>query len=259
VIKKTLNPAWHEAFVWKGFRAELFTSTLKMRIKDYDGLVDRADMLGSSEIELKDFATSMEPTLVTVDLTKEGADYTGTVDLRISWGYIPRPKERSPRRAGSHDSLADRVRVRVSLMNATGLLAADKNGLSDPYCKLQCIKDKFSSRVCKKTLDPVWEQDFQFKGNKDELLASPIKFELFDKDVSRVGSGPTLLCPCPLSCSTRLEMAAPCGRGLGSRCCAAQDGCPLRTWAWIPLLTGRRQQRRLAGEGGAHNLKGFFA
>lgn len=48
------------------------------------------------------------------------------------------------------------VRVRVYDMQAKGLRPADSNGLSDPFAKLKCGKEKFQTDVAKETLDPVW-------------------------------------------------------------------------------------------------------
>ena len=50
----------------------------------------------------------------------------------------------------------------VSLVEAKGLVAADKNGTSDPYCTLELGKQKFRSKTVKKTLDPKWGQAFKF-------------------------------------------------------------------------------------------------
>ena len=47
------------------------------------------------------------------------------------------------------------------MLSCTGLLAADSNGLADPYAKLRVGGVKKTSRVIKKTLEPVWEESFE--------------------------------------------------------------------------------------------------
>ena len=53
----------------------------------------------------------------------------------------------------------------VLLKSATGLLAMDRNGLSDPYCTLKTrdSSQRFTSEVKPKTLNPVWGSRFTFR------------------------------------------------------------------------------------------------
>eukprot|EP00966_Prymnesium_polylepis_P076921 1782584-Prymnesium_polylepis.1 len=67
-------------------------------------------------------------------------------------------------------------------MAGVGLLAADKGGTSDPYVRLTLKKMERRSRVQLKTLDPVWEEDFVWKGTKAELLGATMSVEVFDSD-----------------------------------------------------------------------------
>lgn len=103
---------------------------------------------------------------------------------RGRWGYVAKPKKGfvSGLIPKMGEASPDRVRVYVCLMSASGLRAADKNGLSDPYCKILYNNQKLQSSVCWETLDPVWEQDFQFKLAEAALPSSPITFQLFDKE-----------------------------------------------------------------------------
>ena len=50
----------------------------------------------------------------------------------------------------------------IQLVEAKGLAAADKGGTSDPFCTLELEKQKYKSKVEKKTLDPKWGQAFKF-------------------------------------------------------------------------------------------------
>ena len=52
-------------------------------------------------------------------------------------------------------------------MEATDLPAMDLNGTSDPYVKVYVLPDKkkkFETKVQKKSLNPVFDETFNFKG-----------------------------------------------------------------------------------------------
>lgn len=53
--------------------------------------------------------------------------------------------------------------LRVAVLGAEGLLAADSNGLSDPFAVVTLASGiKAKTKVIKKTLDPTWMQGFEF-------------------------------------------------------------------------------------------------
>ena len=53
--------------------------------------------------------------------------------------------------------------LKVRIKCASGLKAADKNGLSDPYLIVQWGKKSQKSQVSPKTLEPTWDEEFEFK------------------------------------------------------------------------------------------------
>jgi hypothetical protein len=63
----------------------------------------------------------------------------------------------------------------VWLSHGTGLKATDKNGLSDPYVRLYLGGATVRSQVIYKTLDPCWDESFQFIGTLGALLAEPLR------------------------------------------------------------------------------------
>ena len=93
------------------------------------------------------------------------------------------------------------VRLQVRLVSATGLMAADSNGLSDPYARVRVAGTQQDSRVVPLTLDPVWDEDLHFEATVHELLSSSLSVEVRDRDrfgkhdslgVAHVDLGPVL-------------------------------------------------------------------
>ena len=70
----------------------------------------------------------------------------------------------------------------VHLQQATGLKAGDRNGLSDPYVKLTLGRQTKKSKTISKTLNPTWDEAFEFRGVLRELLATPLQLECYDAD-----------------------------------------------------------------------------
>ena len=66
----------------------------------------------------------------------------------------------------------------MTLQRGSGLLAADANGLSDPYVKLSLRGERRKSRVVRRSLEPVWEQTFEWSGPRAELLHAPLSLEV---------------------------------------------------------------------------------
>ena len=75
------------------------------------------------------------------------------------------------------------VTLRVMLQHASGLKAMDRNGSSDPYAKLTLRGETRTSKTVKKTLNPRWDEHFEWRGSLRELLAAPLQLSLFDYDM----------------------------------------------------------------------------
>lgn len=60
------------------------------------------------------------------------------------------------------ESINNMGKLRVDILDASELPAADRNGYSDPYCKFELNgKDVFKTKVQKKTLHPAWNEFFE--------------------------------------------------------------------------------------------------
>jgi hypothetical protein len=68
----------------------------------------------------------------------------------------------------------------VRVIEATGLVAADRSGVSDPYVRITFEQQKKQTKVIKKTLAPVWNETFEFEITDPASTAS---FEIYDHDL----------------------------------------------------------------------------
>ena len=78
--------------------------------------------------------------------------------------------------------------LRVHLLRGEGLKAADKTGTSDPFVKLTLGRQQHSSKTIKKTTHPNWNQQFEFKGVREVLVAQQLELNVFDRDLLSMSS-----------------------------------------------------------------------
>ncbi|XP_012598790.2 fer-1-like protein 6 [Microcebus murinus] len=79
--------------------------------------------------------------------------------------------------------------LRAHMYQARGLIAADSNGLSDPFAKVTFLSHCQTTKVISQTLSPTWNQmllfnDVVLHGDEKELAESPplVVVELYDSD-----------------------------------------------------------------------------
>ncbi|KAL6037378.1 hypothetical protein STEG23_003566, partial [Scotinomys teguina] len=73
----------------------------------------------------------------------------------------------------------------VNIIKALDLPAKDFTGTSDPYVKIYLLPDrkkKFQTRVHRKTLNPLFEEIFQFPVAYDQLSNRKLHFSIYDFD-----------------------------------------------------------------------------
>ncbi|XP_056272691.1 synaptotagmin VIII isoform X2 [Pseudoliparis swirei] len=71
----------------------------------------------------------------------------------------------------------------VGIKQADGLMAMDLGGSSDPYVKVYTCPDKsktFETKVLMSTLNPVFNENFNFPIQKSSLLKSRVVMQIFD-------------------------------------------------------------------------------
>ncbi|CAG5098639.1 Oidioi.mRNA.OKI2018_I69.XSR.g15847.t1.cds [Oikopleura dioica] len=75
--------------------------------------------------------------------------------------------------------------LKVHVMNANDLPAMDLNGTSDPYVKVYVLPDKkkkFETKVQKKSLNPVFDETFNFKVLYKEIGSKTVVLAVYDFD-----------------------------------------------------------------------------
>ncbi|RLN20509.1 hypothetical protein BBJ28_00005436 [Nothophytophthora sp. Chile5] len=81
--------------------------------------------------------------------------------------------------------------VRVSIVEARNILAADSNGFSDPYVTMTVLDSKgvtlaaggsYKTKVVKKTLTPQWNEEFVVGDKIDLRVATTLRLLLSDSD-----------------------------------------------------------------------------
>lgn len=85
-------------------------------------------------------------------------DSDGSVSrITISLKYIPVKMHLDP-----SESINNQGNLRVDVLDADDLPAADRNGFSDPYCKFDLNgKEIYKTKIQKKTLHPAWNEYFE--------------------------------------------------------------------------------------------------
>lgn len=76
------------------------------------------------------------------------------------------------------------MKLVVRVIEARNIPAMDQNGYSDPYVRLQLGRQRFKTKVVRKSLSPSWEEEFSFKVEdlKDELVISVLDEDKYFND-----------------------------------------------------------------------------
>ncbi|KAL8713354.1 MAG: hypothetical protein Q9220_002553 [cf. Caloplaca sp. 1 TL-2023] len=130
--------------------------TLRLREKtDKKGEGDKSDstlakLTGSTSDTL--LRCMNKPT----ELVLKGSDGS-TSKITANLRYIPVKMQLDP-----SESINNQGNLRVDVLDADDLPAADRNGFSDPYCKFDLNgKEIYKTKIQKKTLHPAWNEYFE--------------------------------------------------------------------------------------------------
>ncbi|KAL1596613.1 Tricalbin-2 [Paraconiothyrium brasiliense] len=96
--------------------------------------------------------------------------------ITVSLKYLPVKMQLDP-----SESFNNQGTLRVEVMDAADLPAADRNGFSDPYCKF-ILNDKevYKTKTQKKTLHPAWNEYFEVPVRS--RTAAQFEVKVFDWD-----------------------------------------------------------------------------
>jgi len=96
--------------------------------------------------------------------------------IKVSLKYIPVRMQLDP-----SESINNMGKLRVDVLDAANLPSADRNGYSDPYCKFDLNGQfVFKTKVQKKTLQPVWNENFEV--NVPSRTAAKFVCNVYDWD-----------------------------------------------------------------------------
>ena len=77
---------------------------------------------------------------------------------------------------------ATRGTLVVHLRSASNLRSADRGGTSDPYVKLKIDATEHKSKAIDKSLNPTWDERFEFPGTLGALRDATLVLAVQDKD-----------------------------------------------------------------------------
>ena len=161
-IKKTLDPEWNEVLEFEGNLKDFLSHGLTLKVMGWDRL-SSDDPLGDAQVSLEELKWNDSAEY------SEGLTTQGSVAFSVAWEALTMRQTQTGV-------------LHVHLSHAVGLKAMDRNGFSDPYVKLSLKGQQHKSKTIKKTLDPKWDEGFEFKGELRELISDPLQLHVFDKD-----------------------------------------------------------------------------
>lgn len=109
------------------------------------------------------------------ELVLKGNDGS-TSKITVTLKYIPVKMTLDP-----SESINNMGTLRVDVLDAADLPAADRNGYSDPYCKFNLNgKEVYKTKIQKKTLHPAWNEFFECPVSS--RIAAQFKVKVMDWD-----------------------------------------------------------------------------
>jgi hypothetical protein len=197
VCTKTLNPEWKEQFDLHVFEDQSHILEIEVWDRDYGS---RDDFVGRCSVDLDDLAPE-ETHRKTLQLESKEYDsgeitvlltISGTTrycfeesDGKMANGHIKKPLKADYSLSAIMQSLKGAVDVgclRVKVIKATGIQAADFGGTSDPFVVLELDNARVRTETVYKTVEPEWDKSFTMKV-KD--IHSLLEVTIFDEDKHR--------------------------------------------------------------------------
>ena len=153
-ISRAISPVWDEEFEFNEIDGD---QCLKIKCYNDDFLGNES--MGSARVNLEGLEEGQSKD-VWISLEKVT---TGEVKLRIEKQKQEQDTENSPAETGNGW-------IVLVLVEARDLIAADWRGTSDPYVRVQYGNLKKRTKVVYKTLNPQWNQTFEFPDTGGRLV-----------------------------------------------------------------------------------------
>ncbi|KAH0793633.1 C2 domain containing protein [Histomonas meleagridis] len=202
VMKNTLNPVWNEEF---DLVTEKPDDVLLVNMFDEDVAKDDK-MIDELQFKVSDFKVGADVAKITKDLTltkKKGkGKKAGKLTLEIqAFGDAQKPKkehkkddkkkddkkddkkrERRGSRSSKKGAPTGNMKISVVCHSARGLIAADRNGTSDPYLvfNIKGSSERVHTKFIENSLEPVWNETVEINGV--DQTKDAIEIVVFDKD-----------------------------------------------------------------------------
>ncbi|KAG6891051.1 hypothetical protein C0995_014139 [Termitomyces sp. Mi166 len=168
-------------FTGEGFIKEIDFNRVWLRLNTADE-GDKDDVFAEWKGDAKAFLRSTLNAAHTFTLADDNDNNVSTV--KVETRYVPVPVKLEPR-----ESFINQGVLRVELLDAQKLHAADRGGKSDPFAVFSLNGDKvYKSQTKKKTLNPEWNEIFDVEVSS--RVGSDFEIEVFDWD--QMGSSDTL-------------------------------------------------------------------
>ncbi|XP_023699067.2 multiple C2 and transmembrane domain-containing protein 1-like isoform X1 [Paramormyrops kingsleyae] len=191
-MTKTLNPQWREQFDFHLYDEQ--GGIVDITVWDRDTR-KKDDFIGRCQVDLsmlsKEHTHKLELPLeegegtlvLLVTLTASAA--VSISDMSVNFLDDPHERHNILKRYSllrSFYNLKDVGMVQVKVIRAEGLMAADVNGKSDPFCVVELSNDRLQTHTVYKNLNPEWNKVFTFNV-KD--IHSVLEVTVYDEDRDR--------------------------------------------------------------------------
>ncbi|KAL8124130.1 uncharacterized protein LOC141717975 [Apium graveolens] len=155
IVQRTSDPTWNQKFDFDEIGEGEY---LKIRCYSEDTFSD--DNIGSARVNLEGLIEgSIKDVWIPLEKVKSG-------ELRFLIEAVKMDDNEGSR--GSNGAAGSGL-VEISLIEGRDLVAADIRGTSDPYVRLQYGNVTRKTKVLYKTLNPKWNQTFEFSNNGSTL------------------------------------------------------------------------------------------
>ncbi|XP_041349855.1 synaptotagmin-1-like [Gigantopelta aegis] len=164
IVVETNSPVFNEIFSFTLSELEILDAKLIIQVWDYD-VTSRDDFLGEVIVNMNTFNFKQDPIHTAWYTLRMQTDLSVSGEIDVSLSYqVP-------------------DRLFVSVLRATNLSPRDDRIKADPFVKLTIpgVGVMHRTQVKKSTLDPVWQETFEFSVPIEELAFRYIILHVIDE------------------------------------------------------------------------------